>query len=255
MNLRDMCIPIEQCYTIRAGNIQPVSVNELKERYDQAPVLDGEKVIGIIRTETLEDLYKKGLPLTGDSETIDRTTICSEATVGQLLDTLSERKAVIVISSNKEPLGLIHVADLNKPPLRFFLYSVLFELESRLANLIIELYDDPWDWLVHLSQNQQVQIVGYWEIAKRLDIDLDVGPIYACTLTDLISVVRKDGKLYGTLGFSSTKQVEKVLKRIPELRNIVMHPVRHLISNIHDVDSLKKNLASIDEILSRLVKV
>jgi hypothetical protein len=213
-------------------------------------------VIGIIRTEDLENLSKNGLALAEDNQEIDRTGVPLEVNIAELLDSFSSKRAVMVMptDSSNGPLGLLTISDLNKPPLRHFLYLRLFELETRLADFIVKKYNDPWDWIRYLSESGQVLVLGNWELAKKQNVQLDIGPIHACTLTNLISIVERDRTLQSELGYTAIKNVEKELRLLSELRNKVMHPIRPLVLGQDDICKLRITWNYIELALNRLTR-
>ena len=92
-----------------------------------------------------------------------------------------------------------------------------------MAQLVAETFSDPWEWLKHLDDNRAARIFGYWEIAKRRNVD--IGPVACTTLAELTRVLNREPRLYLKLGLAE-KEVLKRTETLPEFRNRVMHPVR-----------------------------
>src|SRR5262245_6443429 len=236
VDLRELLIPWEKCFSMKLGPIDDESIEVMKSsRYDFAPVLyrqSPEVVLGLISRERLEKLHSHNLPLAADDEGITRPEVQNRIRMDALLEVVQEKQANIVVdemAEGKKALGLFTVADLNRHPFRAEIYFSLAHLESELAKLIRRSYDDPWKWLELLSDDQQARIIGYWEVSKKRGVDN--GPVAAAMLTELLKVAVKAEPLRQTLGYDSATALKKAIGRIPNLRNQIMHPVRPLILN------------------------
>ena len=100
--------------------------------------------------------------------------------------------------------------------------------------------DDPWEWIRKLNEDEQVRILGYWELSKKRNVD--VGPVAATTLSQLLNVVGKSAVLLDGLGFKSRTTFQDKIRvaKIVDLRNNVMHPVRPMVLGIEDVCTLRE---------------
>ena len=76
-------------------------------------------------------------------------------------------------------------------------------------------------------------MLGYWELSKRRGVD--ISPLAAVTLTQLLTIVAKVDGLRERLGFNRRKEINREIGRVPEFRNRIMHPVRPLILEQMDV--------------------
>jgi hypothetical protein len=256
INLYELYVPIERCLTVRVGRINPNILETLKcEKYDQALVLGrSNETIGLVRTEELDRLYRVNEDLPENSTEIDKTSVSPKISLDVLLERLSTRQGIMVESDDEpsEIKGIITVSDLNKPRPRSILYLYLSDLESKLSMIIHERYDDPWEWINHLSEAEQARVLGYWELSKRRNVDPDLGALCSCTLTNLVTVVTKDEQLLRQLGYSSKKKAEAELNPLIPLRNTIMHAVRPLVLHPKDVSDLREKLQVIDRVLNRL---
>jgi hypothetical protein len=253
LNLDHMLVPLGRCVSVSCGAISDRILRTLKENaYEQAPVLnDAGEVLGVIERVRLELLYSQKASISEADPEIDPTRLPSKVNLGKLLDVLSERRAAIV-ERGGGPAGLLTISDLNKHPVRSVLYLILAELEMELASLIADVCPDPWEWLPTLSRERQVRVIGFWEVTKRFDVNADTGPLSACMLTDLISVLAKTEKVRTAAGYRNSNEVYKPLSRLAELRNKVMHPVSPLVLGIEDVRGIKETISHVIELGSRL---
>lgn len=265
--LETLCVPLKECLSVRTGAVDPCVLAELEARcYDQALVypLDKNHLLGLVETQRLRTLHISAEPLVAEDLSVrdegHRFHVGSFVTVGQVLERMSERRAVIVIrgSSATESgyvewnYGLLTISDLNRQPFRAALYSPLAELESGMAVVVASHFHDPWEWVKTLGEEQQVRVRRYWKRAKRGGVD--VGPIAAATLSQLLQVVAKNRDLLAKLGYESRADFEGHTGRIPELRNSVMHPVKPLVLDQDDVASVRQTVASVIALYRRVEK-
>ena len=256
--LRTLCVPLDHCISVKTGKVDPSVLAELETRgFDQAPVYSSDRmsVFGLISTKRLREFLEAGIEVDGhDPEVRNEAHFLYTGaflTLERLLSTLSERRAVFVVRESSATehgyvvwnYGLLTISDLNRHALRSALYTLFSLLESGLASLIQDSFTESWEWIRTLGENHQVGILGYWELSRRKGVD--VGPIAAATLAQLLQVVARSKELMTTLGFKSRNEFEKLTAHIPETRNWVMHPVRPLIFDTADVATLRETVASV----------
>ncbi len=265
--LQTLCVPLDRCISVKVGRVDSVVLAELhKRKYDQAPVYNADgSLLGIISTERLRAVHDSGgLISETDAEVRDEGHFLYTGpflTVDRLLAALSGRRAVFVVreSSATEDsyvqtnYGLLTVSDLNRHALRGALYAILSELESGLASVIDAHFHEPWDWIKSLGESHQVSVLGYWELSKKRDVD--VGPIAATTLSQLLNVVARSKELRQELGYKSRKEFDSNLGSVPELRNCVMHPVKPLVLSASDITKVRKTVAAVIDLYRKVEEV
>ena len=101
--LQTLCVPLDQCISVKTGKVDPGALAELEEHgYDQAPVYDagGRVLYGLISTERLRTLQTSGGEIgEADIDVRDEGHFLytgSFLTVDRLLAALSDRRAVFV---------------------------------------------------------------------------------------------------------------------------------------------------------------
>jgi hypothetical protein len=255
VDLSSIFTPIDECNSVKVGIIDKIEVREIRrKKYDQAPIVGSKgRVVGLMSLAEIEWLRRKGQPLTDETQEIDHQSMPSESTISDLLDVFSQETAVL-ISSHGEITGLLTLSDLNRPLLKPKLYPSFFQLETLLSDLISETYPEPRAWINHLPDRDQIRLLGYWELSRKKNVELKTGPLHACELSDLITIVTKDKQLQTALGYESNSNVKKELGSLTELRNAVMHPVRPIFLNRTDPPRLKRDLQDLGTALNRLVK-
>lgn len=248
VDLSRVATPFEQCVTVSPGLVTPDEVALLaRYDFDQAPVASKQSVYGIVETSYLRELLASGRALELDDPSIIVSRLGVVSPLGEVFRTLGIHRAAIVVFDTGERegepyeyIGMITISDLDRHAFRSVIYMLLAELETAFADLIGRSFTDPWDWIRLLSEDHQALVLGHWELAKRKGVD--IGPIAATTLTNVLTIAAKSEHLREKLGFPSKTQVEKVAGGLPDLRNRVMHPVRPLILGTSDVEELRSLL-------------
>jgi hypothetical protein len=248
--LKDLCTRLPDCLCVQPGPISKTTLSDLERNgYDQAPVYDSVtgRFWGLAHADYLTALYDAGTVLgENDTHVRDEGKVLRigvfPGNIYQLLDRLRAQRAIIVVEEYDAPehgpveslLGLFTISDLNRHEIRAILYRLVSVAEARLAHLIKKELHDPWEWLSVLSEEDQVRLLGYWELSKRRGVD--IGPLAGATLTQVLKIVAKFEPLRERLGFKSRKDIDSEIGRVPDFRNRIMHPVRPLILDTRDVD-------------------
>jgi hypothetical protein len=263
--LKSMCVALKDCVSVALGEVDSSAVSILESRgYDQAPVYDADQrsLFGLVETRRLRMLVEQRAPLTpGDPAIQDEERwfrIGSGVAVEELLSKMTGQRAVLVVQESDATeyghaewgLGLLTISDLNRHALRANLYSLMSHLEAGLASLVEKAFVDSWMWIRTLNESYQVNVLGYWELSKRRGVD--VGPIGATTLAQLIQVVSRSTELLGRLEFKSRTEFDTLTDYIPKLRNSVMHPVRPLILEQSDVARVRETVLAIGDLAERV---
>lgn len=260
VDLEEIMVRLEDCIGVTVGPVEPGIVRALEENnFDQASVwLKNKCFIGGISTKRLRQLLESGEELLENDKDLKLNEIYSPYRLTKLLEFLSEHSFGFVTikqdggeyGTDYPVVGLITISDLNKHYIRSLVYVLLSELEKLLGMFIKTFCPDPWEWLDQMNNETLVRVLGYWELSKRRNVD--IGPIEACTISDLLNVISKGQRLHRKLGYISRKNFDKANGRIPELRNSIMHPVRPLVNDSKDVISLKRTVESVMELVTRL---
>jgi CBS domain len=248
-----MSVPIASCVALSLGPIREDILEQLeKAGYDQAPVLGAAgEVIGIVDTVRLRKLVAEDRILATDGEMLSHTVISATTSLDELLDALAVSRGALVVDDNRRAtVGFVTISDLNRHSVRRTVYGVLAELEDRLARGIERHFSDSWQWLRRLGEDHQIRLLGYAELTRKRGVDVD--PINACTLTQLLSVVGAFSELRARLGFESRSKWDCLVGPVIDLRNKVMHPVRPMVLGHEDVKQLHRAISSLVEIHSRV---
>ena len=209
--------------------------------FDQLGVEEGGRT-GLIR-------YKS---ICGDDETApiaSKVEWAGESPVLQygtnLIQSLEELASArsLLVQEVGATVGLVHLSDFNKQPVRSYFYLWLSALEIGLAALVRREIPDHDDWLPWLRGSSKVHVAGNLYLAQRENARLNATEYVE--LSDLVDVLTNSDKvgkeLWKVLGYESKNKCSNELGSLVDLRHRIMHPVRTLVSDA----------ASASEILDR----
>ena len=257
IDIVDIWVDAVDCVVTVPGPVDPLVVKELRaNEFDHSPVLEPDgSVLGLVRTDYLQELLETGRPVIGDDPAMNGEARWEldgpELSLVELLKKFLRVPAVMVIEPDVGTLvGLLTVSDLNKQAVRNCLYALMANLEVQLATLVTKSFDDPWDWMRLLREEHQVHVLGYWELAKKRQVD--VGPTASITLAQLLTIAEKAPEIRLILGYDSRGSFNNDFGRIPVIRNCVMHPVRPLFLGREDVDRVLSVIHVIQKSARRL---
>ena len=264
INIKDICIPPEQCFTVKPGHIDSRIIDEMdRENYDYAPVVNDRCVYGLAGKKFLANLNKHNCVLSPTVAEISDKSHFFEishlyVSLPPILAKMSQSIAVLVFQTGHAEshhslshfIGLMTLSDLNRHEIRFALFRVVTALEFNLAKIISNFFPDPNEWLKKLNEDDQVRILGYSELSKRNNMEIDL--IEATQLTNLLNIIAKTKEIIELLKYRSRKEFEKQIGNIAQLRNQVMHVVRPLIMKQNDVLKLLGTISFTDDLIKRL---
>jgi hypothetical protein len=262
VSVEEVYSPLSECVCVAPGLISGSILDTLDQRdFDQAPVYDDKTRVcyGLVSWTHLKKLHDAGTPLRTDDAVINKNTLIvgSQTNVFDIVRALKRDSSAIVVEALdgteygyvEQPRGLLTISDLNKHAIRGALYRLISETEANIAELVEHHFDKSWDWIALLNEKHQVQVLGYWELSKKRDVD--IGPIAAVTLSNLITIIEKSPSLRSRLGYNSRKEFEQVAGKIPEFRNRTMHPVRPLVLGDKDVEQLEQVMLFLKDLKTR----
>lgn len=261
-----MLTPVSLLESVRE-NDPTARAMELMElhHFDQLPVVRDERIIGLFRRST--ETPSGETIATSGFESLDKCNIDCSSQVAEVVDRLIRQPSVLVLNAQREVLGLLHHADLNRQPMRVFLYLHLSALEMGFAELIRRDRSQARNaqvsgvgpgtpahlvplWLKYLSEHKQVTVLGRFALDRHRNVETDY--IEGLELSDLFAIFRSDADLRRLIGYSSEKDFNSEAAPLVELRNSAMHPVRKVIKQPGDVSKLAGSLERANSLIGRL---
>jgi hypothetical protein len=209
--------------------------------FDQAPMLNGDEVVGYVLTEELRG-HDRGVPV-GDVRldiTVGRI-VSADAPIGDALDWVLTPGLLFVLEG-RQITGFVTVSDFNKQPARTYLYLLMASVEIALADLVRREYpDDQGRFIDRLAEEDRDEIRSRYEDDRSADVESDL--VAYLDFSQLLTGIGKDRTIRDFLGFKSRREWKVATGAIVELRNDVMHPVRNLVlsrDGLHRVRELER---------------
>lgn len=223
---RHLAVPMTQAFSLAPSMPVSAARSALAEQgFDQAPVVADGRPLGFV---LIKDLQGDGSTRTRDvmHRLGTGNVVSGDASVSSLLEWIVDPGFLFVLEG-RDVSGFITVFDFNKQPARAHLYLLLARLESGLADLISRRFVEDPDQALDL-----VTAAAKPDILERYEADVREGKeselLAYFDFSDLISVVRGDATLLGTLGRSRSSW-RTATGGMVDLRNQVMHPVRNVV--------------------------
>ena len=116
--------------------------------------------------------------------------------------------------------GIITMSDLQKPPVRMWLFGMISLMEMRMTRLI-ELQCPGDSWKQYLSESRLQKAEALLEERKRRSQDLDL--LDCLQISDKGQIVARNEGLRGLTRMQSRRQTEQVVKMLESLRNNLAH--------------------------------
>ena len=227
---------------VRGADLAPVRAEARQRRFDLLPLTQEGRIVEVVRAAG-------GAP----EPLTDRWLVAHDTPIPDLLQIfLASGRPGFFVFQRQEVGGLVTPADLNKLPVRVYLYFLIGEVELALTLLIRDQFAaQPEQALQMLSSKRQRELEA--QLAALTEENIGVDPVQLLRLSDVINIVAKHEGLRSQLGFASRRAVEKALGGLNDLRNRTMHPVRPLLAHLpDDMERLQRYGQEAGEILRRL---
>lgn len=156
-----------------------------------------------------------------------------------------DKRFFYFLTDDNRVVGLITAADLNNRKVRVYLFGLLSEFEVRLGDLIMD----------SLSK-EEIQKINLKDTEKeRFDEDRSNGLELPCVeylyLSELLNLCTKH-ELFRRLGFASRGKFDDATGRLNELRKVIAHPTRSLVTKKDPVMRLWERIQLAEDLLFRL---
>jgi len=149
----------------------------------------------------------------------------------------------LLISALGHVAGIVTRSDLEKPPVRMWLFGMITLIEMRLAQLIRTVCVGD-DWKDFLSRSRLEKAEELLRERKRRNQNVS---LFDCLqFADKGQIVARNDSLRRLTRFSSRRQIEQVVKQLERLRNNLAH-AQDLIAT--DWDTIALLAENLDDVL------
>jgi CBS domain containing-hemolysin-like protein len=223
---RHLAVPMSQAYSVAPRDDAADAEARLREqRFDQAPVLDADRILGFVLTreltETRPRLVSDAMVPLGSGNVVS-----ADASIGRLMEWILDPGFLFVLEG-REVTGFISVSDFNKQPVRGYLYLLLARLEIGLAELVRRRFPQQEDALALLPPDGQAIVRERYEGDRTADEESELVAYF--DFSDLVEIVSQDAELRRTISGRSRNGWSEYAGGLVRLRNDVMHPVRNAV--------------------------
>lgn len=135
--------------------------------------------------------------------------------------------------------GIVGRSDLQKPPVRMWLFGVVTLIEMRLSRLIERFCSDD-EWKEFLSVGRIQKAEGLLQERSRRNQELTL--LDCLQLSDKAQIVARNVRLREMTRFESRNQLEKAAKMIEKLRNNLAHSQDIITNDWEAIVALSENL-------------
>ena len=116
--------------------------------------------------------------------------------------------------------GIITMSDLQKPPVRMWLFGMITLIEMRISRLIEQMC--PGDsWKQHVSEGRLQKAEALLEERRRRNQSLEL--IDCLQFSDKGQIIARNEEIRNLTRFTSRRQVEEAIKALESLRNNLAH--------------------------------
>jgi hypothetical protein len=116
--------------------------------------------------------------------------------------------------------GIVTMSDLQKPPLRMWLFGMVTLIEMRISRLIEQMC--PGDsWKRHVSEGRLQKAEALLEERRRRNQSLEL--IDCLQISDKGQIIARNEEIRILTRFTSRRQVEEAIKALESLRNNLAH--------------------------------
>jgi hypothetical protein len=250
VTVRDIYEPL-LCCRINDPSIH-VKDTLLHRQFDTAGVIDLEKkVIGYINTAELEggvvEQYCREIKI--DQVISDSTPLAS------LLNILQANE-LLYVNHGAKIVGIITKADLNKPPVRVYVFGMLSLFEMHLNSWVRHDYPDNC-WHEKISEQRLIKAQEIYD--QRMQNNQDLTLLDCLQLADKRDLLAKSQAFKERFKFSK-QGLERFIKNAEKIRNEVAHSQDSIIAcmpweNFVEVlDNVDKFLSESDQRIEEAAK-
>ena len=183
----------------------------------------------------------------------DQYLIADSTPLADTIKILAEKEFQFVLVGSVVQ-GIVATADLNKPPVRIFLFALVSLLEMHLAFWVRRAYEDD-AWHAELSDNRFQAATK--QLNERKSRNNDITLLSCLQFCDKRDLFLRSKEIREKLGVKSRKAADQMLKRAEGLRNHLAHSQydlaaetswKEIAGTVANIEQLLKNS---DEIIEK----
>ncbi|WP_350607127.1 hypothetical protein [Pseudoalteromonas sp. MER144-MNA-CIBAN-0113] len=172
--------------------------------------------------------------------------VISDSTPLANLLTVLQASDFLYVNHGAKIVGIITKADLNKPPVRIYVFGMLSLFEMHLNSWIRYEYPDN-AWQERISEQRVAKAQETYELRKQNNQDLSL--LDCLQLADKRDLLAKSKEFIERFGFNK-KGVERFIRYVERIRNEIAHSQDSIIASL-PWDSFVNVLEGVDSFLTK----
>jgi len=189
-----------------------------RRRFTIAGVREGGLIEGYARTADLRGA--RGAIGEHAREFEDADVVAGEARLADALGRLRGREWLAVTAFGRVA-GIVTWSDVQKPPVRMWLFGLVTVLESSFTSLVELWYPDE-SWRARLSAGRLAKAEALLRERRRLEAG-EPSLLDCLQLSDKGQLLLRDAETRSLLGFASKEAGERAIRRLGRLRDSLAH--------------------------------
>lgn len=164
---------------------------------------------------------------------------------------VEQSRLFFFLADGGDVVGLVSVVNLNRRPVKVWLFNLLSEVEVRLGEFLCRHCKDEDIYELTLGRTTEAkydQVKARYQTDRKNGLELPI--VEYLYFPDLLGVVLSKS-LYEQLGYTQTS-FKRSLGSLADLRDVVAHPTRSLIREPQAVSKLWRRVQRIEDTLERL---
>ena len=168
----------------------------------------------------------------------DSNVIADSSTLAQLVIALDETPRLFVSLIGRVG-GIVTRTDLQKPPVRMWLFGMVSLVEMRVTRLIAQ--NCPAEsWTEYLSESRLEKASAFFQ--ERSRVNQSIGLLDCTQFADKGRIVARNERLRALTSFESRRQTEKLFRDLERLRNNLAHSQDIITNDWGVIVQLSENL-------------
>jgi len=207
--------PMEWCLFSDDATVVSARMKSLDFDIFGVKQIDNSRIEGIVNSERLIDgsCAQYVTPIT----TLD--LIAESTPLMKVLGILKDKPHIFVLCET-EDIGIISHADLQKPPVRILLFSLVSLFEVHLSYIIGKYYPED-TWKLKLTENRLKKAEEMHGLRKQRSEELDL--LSCIQLCDKRTLLLASEDIRKHFGIKDIKTAEKNLEKVENIRNNLAH--------------------------------
>ncbi len=218
--------------------------------FDQAPVRHNGTTAALFDRRDVDGLRRRiRVGQEGSRPITPNLLIDQYSPVAYAISRLEDLPYCLVRDEDEHVVGIVHTSDLNRPPVRLYLYLLFSAFEAGLVDLIPRHVSDS-EWQQYFNQKTLADLKQRHSKARRETLDLSL--LESAFFSQLLIIVICNSRLAHLLLADTIKLDE--FRELNALRNQVMHSTGELITRQTQVAALSTRTRLLRVVLRRLLQ-